>query len=118
MVYYIDPWLIIVNVINIFANLYGYVTVYDSYKRHSKYPFDNYRINVLQRGSHISMVWYSILTRGLLYIENCKLCQFGWFWACSFFIKLQARNYPNWQSYIFYVRHITSHGSIYYTIEM
>ena len=32
MVQYIDPWLIIVNVIKIFANLYGYVTVYDSYK--------------------------------------------------------------------------------------
>ena len=24
--------------------------VYDSYKHHSKYPFDNYRINVLQWG--------------------------------------------------------------------
>ena len=59
MVYYIDPWLIIVNVINIFANLYGYVTVYDSYKRHSKYPFDNYRINVLQRG--VTFLWYGIV---------------------------------------------------------
>jgi len=50
-----------------FANLYGYVMVYDSYKHHSKYPFGNYRINVLQRGGgHIS-----ILTRGLS-VENCK----------------------------------------------
>ena len=31
--------------------------VYDSYKHHSKYSFDNYQINVLQRGGgHISMV--------------------------------------------------------------
>ena len=58
MVLYIDPWFIIVNVINIFANLYGCVTVYDSYKHYSKYPFANYRINILQRGGgcHISMV--------------------------------------------------------------
>ena len=42
MVYYIDPWLIIVNVIKMFANLYAYVMVYDSYKHHNKYPFDNY----------------------------------------------------------------------------
>ena len=35
------------------ANLYGYV--HDSYKHHSKYPFDNYWINVLQWGGHISM---------------------------------------------------------------
>ena len=47
---HIDPGLIIVNVIKMFANLYGYVMVYDSYKHHSKYPFDNYRINVLQWG--------------------------------------------------------------------
>ena len=32
------------------ANFYGYVTVYDSYKHHSKYPFDNYRIDALRRG--------------------------------------------------------------------
>ena len=55
--YVIDQWLIIVNVIKMFANLYGYVMVYDSYTHHSKYPFDNYRINVLQWGrGHIFMV--------------------------------------------------------------
>ena len=53
-----------------FVSLYGYVLVYDSYKHHSKYPFDNYRINVLQWG--VICLWHSILTRGLLYIENCK----------------------------------------------
>ena len=30
--------------------------VYDSYKHYSKYPFDNYRINILQWGGHISVV--------------------------------------------------------------
>ena len=66
----IDLWLTIVNVIKMFANLQGYVLVYDSYKHHSKYPFDNYRINVLQWG--VICLWRSILTRGLLYIDNCK----------------------------------------------
>ena len=37
MVIYIDPRLIIVNVLKIFANLYGYVTMYNSYKHHSIY---------------------------------------------------------------------------------
>ena len=50
-----------------FANLYGYVMVYDSYKHHGKYPFDNYKIQCFTAGrGHIS-----ILTRGL-YVENCK----------------------------------------------
>ena len=35
--------------------------VYDSYKHYSKYPFDNYRINILQWG--VIFLWYSILTR-------------------------------------------------------
>ena len=38
----IDLWLTIVNVIKMLANLEGYGLVYDSYKHHSKYPFDNY----------------------------------------------------------------------------
>ena len=54
----IDPWLIIVNVITMFANLYGYVMVYVSYKHHSKYPFDNYQINVLQWGSYFYCIVY------------------------------------------------------------
>ena len=41
--------------VNILANLYGYMTVYDSYKHHSKYPFDNYWI-IVGGGCHISMV--------------------------------------------------------------
>ena len=71
MLQYVDPGLIIVNVINIFANLYNYATVYDSYKHHSKYPFDYYQINALQLG--VTFICYSILTRSMLYIiEHCK----------------------------------------------
>ena len=45
--------------------------VYDSYKHHSKYPFDNYRINVLQWGGGVIYLWYSILTRvNILYHRN------------------------------------------------
>ena len=36
--------------------------MYDSYKHHSKYTLDNYRINVLLLG--VIFLWYSILTRG------------------------------------------------------
>ena len=35
--------------------------VYDSYKHHSKYPFDNYRINVLQWGGGGGSYFYGIL---------------------------------------------------------
>ena len=66
-------WLIIVNVIQMFANLYGYVTLYYSYKYHNKYPFHNYRIYVLQRMECILIlealsIWMVILTALLRFV--------------------------------------------------
>ena len=53
-------WIIIVNCKKKqIASLDGYVAVYDSYKHHSKYPFDNYRINYFRRETIV--LWYSIL---------------------------------------------------------
>jgi len=40
---------------NKIVNLYGYVTVYDSYKHQSKHAFDNYRM-FYRGGGHISML--------------------------------------------------------------
>ena len=68
--------------------LYGYVMLYDSYKNHSKYPFDNYRITILQCGG---VDFY-----GIVY----------------FIIELQACNYTNWQLQFFMYNR-----SKYYTIE-
>ena len=50
--------------------------MYDSYKHHSKYPFDNYRINVLQWG--VICLWYSINIDLWLTIVNVikNVCQF------------------------------------------
>ena len=85
------------------ANLYGYVMVYESYKHHSKYPFDNYRINVLQWGG-VTFLWYSILPRGLLYIkQTVKLCQFGWLWAFLIYkpVTIQIGNVIGLYIYIY-----------------
>ena len=43
---------------------------YDSYKHYNKYPFDNYRIYILQWGGVI-FLWYSILTRAVAHNSQC-----------------------------------------------
>jgi len=77
---YTVPWLIIINAIKTVANLYGYVTLYESYKHDSKYIFDNNLIYVLLR--RVTFLRYIIFIQGLVFIENCNFANAG-FHSCS-----------------------------------
>ena len=68
------------------ASLHGYMMVYDSYKHHSKYLFNNYWINVSQWGSY----FYGIIYWPEAHNSKCyiHICQFIWLCDNEWFIQV------------------------------